>query len=103
MPAGSSAFLCTPGRDRTGTSSHSSVFETDASTNSATGANGTQRYEKLFIPERFYKCPDRIVFKTAKTPLLFLYYKLTALQYCSAGIQQPYQINSAACNIFQTN
>jgi len=32
-----------------------------------------------------------------------LYYKLTALQYCSAGIQQPYQINSAACNIFQTN
>lgn len=33
-------FFCTPGRNRTGTNSRSSVFETDASTNSATGANG---------------------------------------------------------------
>lgn len=31
-------FCCTPGRNRTGTNSRSSVFETDASTNSATGA-----------------------------------------------------------------
>lgn len=32
--------FCTPGRNRTGTNSRSSVFETDASTNSATGAGG---------------------------------------------------------------
>ena len=32
----SHAFLSTQGRDRTGTSVTSSVFETDASTNSAT-------------------------------------------------------------------
>ena len=33
-------FLCTEGRDRTGTSVTSSVFETDASTDSATSACG---------------------------------------------------------------
>ena len=34
------AFLGTEGRDRTGTSVTSSVFETDASTDSATSARG---------------------------------------------------------------
>ena len=40
-------YFCTPGRNRTGTNSHSSVFETDASTNSATGANGDMRFQNL--------------------------------------------------------
>lgn len=37
----------TPGRDRTGTSSHSLVFETNASTNSATGAKGHAKVRKV--------------------------------------------------------
>ena len=41
-----SVLPCTRGRDRTGTSITSSVFETDASTNSATRAHSL--YEHFF-------------------------------------------------------
>ena len=54
-------FLSTEGRDRTGTSVTSSVFETDASTNSATSARGflrqtrLQKYGFFYSPQYYWE------------------------------------------------